>query len=265
MELQKHQEENNNIPQSLRHLSQKPIVTFLKEGQMKKVASLLPNTIEQAIKGTPIAMLMRVVDRENIEAFLAVALTNVASMINVDERLNIQEHQIPFICKQLVDTYKNESLADFKICFERGAMGKYDDKLLRVDGAVITNWMNKYLEEKYQVIENKLMSEKENFYEPVKQDRRNEARDLLALLKLVVGEVKPEENPNDYFRVKMQHAKEKRQRQEHLNRVSSDFYAKKGGYTEIKMYEDDLGYYVYAENEHDAKEIYELATKKRLI
>jgi hypothetical protein len=89
---------------------------------MKKVASLLPNTIEQAIKGTPIAMLMRVVDRENIEAFLAVALTNVASMINVDERLNIQEHQIPFICKQLVDTYKNESLADFKICFERGAM-----------------------------------------------------------------------------------------------------------------------------------------------
>lgn len=293
MELQKQETGNNNIPQSLRHLSQKPIVTFLQEGRMDKVANLLPSTIEQAIKGTPVAMLMKVVDRKNIEAFLAIELTKLASMINVDERLNLQGHQIPFICAQLVDTYKNESLADFKICFDRGVMGRYDDKLLRLDGAVINQWMAKYLEEKYQVIEAVLMSEKENPYQATvskkPEEQRNSDKNLLSLLETVGGQrqspvdlskyLTPEQlkeiedarkaltvgdrhsESNDYFRIKMQHAKKRREFQELLNRTSSEFYQKKGGYSDIKTYEDASGHYVYAENENEAEQIFKDAEK----
>lgn len=262
---------------------------------MDKVASLLPSTIEQATKGTPVEMLMKVVDRKNIEAFLAIELTKLASLINVDERLNLQGHQIPFIAGQLVDNYKNESLADFKICFARGAMGRYDDKLLRLDGAVINNWMAKYLEEKYQVIENKLMTEKENFYQDISPKRQsvqpeNQAspeRSLLSLLSVVMGsnELPPEvakhltpeqlkeveesrqkgfkvtdsnnRKENEYERFKLA-----RQFQNKLDRLSTELYEMKESYSEIKAYEDDNGFTVFAENEEDAIKIYELAKKE---
>lgn len=109
-------------------------------------------------------MLAQVVPPRNIEAFLAIELTKLQSLINVDERLNLQEHQIPVISQHLLTNFKNENLADFTICFRNGAMGKYG-QIFRLDGAVICDWMNKYLEEKYQVIENNLMKEKENPYE----------------------------------------------------------------------------------------------------
>lgn len=131
---------------------------------MDKVAALLPDKIEEAVKGTPVVMLTKVVDRRNIEAFLAIELTKLKTMVNVDERLNLQVHQIPEIAKTLVDHFKNENLADFTICFKRGAMGLYDSLLLRLDGSVIMHWMAKYLEEKYQVIETNLMKEKEDYY-----------------------------------------------------------------------------------------------------
>jgi hypothetical protein len=39
-----------------------------------------------------------------------------------------------------------------------------DGKLVRLDGVVIGTWMKKYLEEKYQVIEAKLMNERDDPY-----------------------------------------------------------------------------------------------------
>jgi len=152
--------ESNQKPLELQLLSQKPIVTYLAKGQMQEVARLLPDKIEDAIKGTPIAMLAKAVDIRNIEAFLAIELTKLKSMVNVDDRLNLQPHQIPMIAEELVKTFKNENLADFKICFRNGWMGKYDEKLLRVDAAVIMQWMYKYLDEKYEALEKALKAEK---------------------------------------------------------------------------------------------------------
>lgn len=127
---------------------------------MQEVARLLPDKVEEAIKGTPISMLAKAVDIRNIEAFLAIELTKLKSMVNVDDRLNLQPHQIPMISEELVNTFKNENLADFKICFRNGWMGKYDEKLLRLDAAVIMQWMYKYLDEKYAAVEKALKAEK---------------------------------------------------------------------------------------------------------
>lgn len=129
---------------------------------MDKVSETLPSNIEQALDEPPICMVSKVVDPKSIEAFIAIELTKLKSMINIDDRLNLQSHQIPSIAASLLDLYSNESLADFKICFQRGSMGRYSGgKLLRLDGAILADWMQAYLEEKYQAVETKLMQEKD--------------------------------------------------------------------------------------------------------
>jgi hypothetical protein len=178
-------------------------------GQMDKAMKLLPSTIEQATKGTPICELAKVTGERNIHAFVAFELVSLASMLNVDERLNLQPHQVHIIAEELCNTFKNENLADFHICFRRGAMGNYDEKLLRLDGAVITQWMRKYLEEKYQVIEDQLMKEKDHPYLVKRSSEAiNPERNILALYKAIVGDKAPEEtnnaNDNAYERYKLE-------------------------------------------------------------
>lgn len=156
---------------------------------MDKAMAMLPSTIEEATKGTPVILVSKAVGEKKVEAFLAFELNMLASMVNVDERLNLQPHQIPIIAQELMRTFPTENLADFHICFRRGAMGFYDEKLLRVDGAIITQWMRKYLEEKYQVIEAQLMKEKDDPYrtmvsKPV--EKTHAGRDILSALEVVL-------------------------------------------------------------------------------
>lgn len=256
---------------------------------MDKAASLLPNSIEQASKGTPVAMLMQVVDRENIEAFLAIELTKLASLINVDERLNLQGHQMPFIASQLVDLHKSETLADFRICFQRGATGRYDDKLLRLDLAIICNWMRKYLEEKYEVIENQLMKEKDNIYK-VKRDspevpvQINPERNILAAFETVIDgkdagiDLSKYLTPEELKEVELARRNASKQTdttnaglnayprwklvQNDIRKAEKVFY--KGNIpAETNRYDDDKGHYVHAVSLEDAEAIYNLATKEK--
>jgi hypothetical protein len=229
---------------------------------MQEASELLPSTIEEATKGTPVVMLLQVVPRQNIEAFLAIELTKLASLINVDERLNLQPHQIPFIAAQLIDQYKAESLADFKICFQRGAIGKYDDKLLRLDSAVIGSWMTKYLDEKYEVLVAQLSAEKDNPYEVRKSAKTDMIVKLMKDALEQDGFQAQEKNnakDNEYQRWKLQQQEARSTKQAHFNRVASEFYSHREG-VNVARYSDDNGYYVMAENESDAEKIYSLAS-----
>ncbi|HYG03311.1 MAG TPA: hypothetical protein VD927_12755 [Chryseosolibacter sp.] len=239
-------------------------MTFLQEARMDEVANLLPTTIENATKGTPIVTLMSVVDRKNIEAFIAIELTKVASMVNVDERLNLQPHQIPLIAEYLVETYKRENLADFKIAFTRGAMGKYDDKLLRVDAAIISNWMTKYLEEKYEVLVSQLNAEKEN---PYAVSRGAKTEIMIKLMKDALGDYKsPDEidqKKEAEYRLKVRDEMKKRKEiQKHINRTASEFYKDRDMVNVCEFRDDATGYYVPAENLQDAEMIYSEALSR---
>jgi hypothetical protein len=111
--------------------------------------------------------------------------------------LNLQGHQIPIIAKTLMDEFKGENLADFTICFRRGVMGLYSDekdKLLRIDGAVIVGWMRKYLDEKYQVIENQHTKAKRS--EPTKSEHLAFLRELMERTLKETGPIQPEESTN---------------------------------------------------------------------
>lgn len=119
----------------------------------------MPSTVKAALKEPPICDVIRIVGRGSIVRYVEFELIKMAALISVGNNMN--NAQIQFVATQLVELFPNESLADFKLCFSRGCIGQYGE-IFRMDGIVLRKWMEQYLDEKYQVVEQELVTEKEN-------------------------------------------------------------------------------------------------------
>jgi hypothetical protein len=129
-----------------------------------QISAACPAKIEGTFDLPKVSELIMANGRENVELYVRFELIRLADLINVGG--NLTTPQVNFIASELVSLFPNETIADFKLCFQRGARGEYGD-IYRMDGIVIRGWMEKYLEEKYQVLENNLMKEKDDLYKPV--------------------------------------------------------------------------------------------------
>lgn len=125
----------------------------------------MPNKIELAIDEPKVFELTKAIGEQNVLGQIEFELVKLASLMSVGGNLN--NAQIQFIARQLMASYPTESIADFKICFERGAFGNYGP-IQRMDGITVREWMAKYAEEKYLVMEDLLMKEKDNIYKPAR-------------------------------------------------------------------------------------------------
>lgn len=157
MELQK----NNEVPKALEKLSKTNMCVSLAKGDFKAVSNLLPTKISQATKEPPMSDLIKIVGHGKIVLFVKSELIKMSERINVSGNLSVE--QLEFIATQLIELFPNESLADFKLCFERGCIGQYGE-IFRMDGIVLRKWMERYLDEKYTVIEEELKKEKSGEY-----------------------------------------------------------------------------------------------------
>lgn len=93
--------------------------------------------------------------RNLIEMFLARQINSLNKMVNSAN--GVQPWQIPIIAGQLIQMYPTESLEDFVLCFRRGSTGFYGPIYNRLDFSVLTEWMKNYLDEKYQLVEAKVV------------------------------------------------------------------------------------------------------------
>jgi len=140
----------------------------LATGNFKATSDSLPKSVTLATKEPPICDVEKVVGRDAVVRFIEFELIRMTSLISVGNNLN--NDQIQFISTQLVEMFQNESLADFKLCFERGCIGQYGE-IFRMDGIVLRKWMEQYLDEKYTVIEEELRKSKDTPYQlPDKAD-----------------------------------------------------------------------------------------------
>lgn len=133
----------------------------MERGDFKKVSDELPTKISQATNQPPICDFIKIVGHGKIVLFVKSELIKLSERISVSGNLTVP--QLEFIATQLVEMFPNESLADFKLCFERGCIGQYGE-IYRMDGIVLRKWMEQYLDEKYQVIESELMKTKDEEY-----------------------------------------------------------------------------------------------------
>lgn len=114
--------------------------------------------IETAI---PICEVRKETGLKAISQALDIQLTKLVASLNL--KWNLSDAQIGIIVEELIYKYPNESLEDFILVFRRARHGEFGE-LYRLDSAVIFSWMQIHLDEKYAVIENKLLSEKDNIY-----------------------------------------------------------------------------------------------------
>lgn len=136
-------------------------------GNLVRASELMPTKIEKVFDQPKVFEIIKAIGDGPVKNQIEFELVTLASLMSVGGNLN--RAQVPFIAAQLIDLYPNESIADFKICFQRGAIGAYGD-IQRLDGITIGQWMKSYLDEKYEVLEAQLMKEKENIYKPVEKD-----------------------------------------------------------------------------------------------
>lgn len=125
---------------------------------------MLPTKIQLVFEQPKVFEMVAAIGVDSVKNQIEFELLNLANLMSVGGNLN--DAQIQFIAAQLVELYPMESIADFKICFNRGAIGSYGP-IQRMDGITIRDWMAKYLEEKYLIMEDMLMQEKDNIYKPV--------------------------------------------------------------------------------------------------
>lgn len=137
-------------------------------GNNGAVSNTLPSTVKAAVNEPPICELLKVVPRAQVIRHVEFELVKMSALISVGGNLN--DAQVQFIATNLVDFFPGESLADFKICFQRGVMGQYGD-IYRMDGIVLRKWMEQYLDEKYQVVEAEMMKEKEDMYKAPENEK----------------------------------------------------------------------------------------------
>jgi hypothetical protein len=122
----------------------------------------IPRTIDDVLDRPTVSALINAGATKNkIEACLALAIAQSANKLTVGG--NLRQGQALQLAIQLIGDYPNESLEDFCLCLKLGVKGTYGD-IFRFDDLVVNQWFKTYLENKYQVIEDKLMREKDNQY-----------------------------------------------------------------------------------------------------
>lgn len=125
---------------------------------------MFPAKIEHVFDQPKVCEVILAIGKAPVLNQIEFELECLADLMSVGGNLNTA--QVPFIASQLVEIYPTESIADFKICFRNGAMGSYG-QIQRLDGITIRGWMEQYLDEKYQVMEDNLMKEKDDLYKPI--------------------------------------------------------------------------------------------------
>lgn len=189
---------------------------LLKTGKLDEISRLVPNKVSEILDCEPIASLVVNAGAENVQMYVESEIIKLAANVNVNAALNIKDYQVSVIAEHLIENYKWESIEDFTLCFRRGSAGLYGE-IFRLDGAVIGNWMARYLDEKYEALELRKEKEKKDTpatdFQKIAEDKQKEFgkdseyyKQAEKLANDMIGKVfDPNDNSkeNEYLRMKM--------------------------------------------------------------
>jgi hypothetical protein len=129
------------------------------QGKLPEATKLLPRTFREVYNHPKISEQVTAIGEVAVKAMIEFQLARLASLMTTGGNLN--DTLTDFISSQLMEMYPYESIADIRLCLERGAMGRYGE-IQRMDGVTIGTWMGMYLDEKYNELESKITERKAN-------------------------------------------------------------------------------------------------------
>lgn len=141
-------------------------VQLLKANKFDEIARSVKNKVSELLDCEPITALISHAGQQTVQAYVEAEIVKLAMNFNGNPALNLKDYQVPVIAEMLIENYKWESIEDFTLCFRKASCGMYGE-IYRIDGAVIGQWMAKYLEEKYDALEQRKEKEKQKDKNPV--------------------------------------------------------------------------------------------------
>jgi hypothetical protein len=196
------------------------MVKMLLRGQFDQLSKSVPNRVAALLDCEPITALVSHAGEATVKAFIEAELIKLAGNFNGNPALNLKDYQVPVIADMLIENYKWESVEDFTLCFRKASCGMYGE-IYRIDGAVIGQWMARYLEEKYDALEQRKAKEKHDQKESQRVSNAVDGSKYFAQILENIGPVKPPEKDNAkenaYQRQKMDYKPELTD--DHLRRI----------------------------------------------
>lgn len=156
---------------------------------MQYYNNLPAETAKQAIfNDSPcFSVLKKELGDEKTKAFLVLILTDVITFFNVGKTMN--QTQVVQVVNLLQKTYFYLKPSELKYCFERAKLGVYGKLFDRIDGAIIFDWVECYLQERLGVI----IEQNEHKHEKFKTDAEPLNIAVKEILNKVVSEIKTPE------------------------------------------------------------------------
>lgn len=126
-------------------------------------------TIQKIVDNAiPISDIVKTEGAKAVAMTIDIQLTKLVASLNL--KWNLNDNQIKTIVEDLMCEYPNETIEDFILVFKKARLGDFGE-IYRLDSAVIFTWMKAYLEDKYKIVEDNLMREKDREYQRIVPER----------------------------------------------------------------------------------------------
>lgn len=153
MELTK--TENNALPRKAQSTGLIAILSDPEKAQQFEKGLTIAKIIDTAI---PISQFE---NTREIKQSIDIQLTKLVAMLNL--KWSLTDFQIKQIVEDLVEKFPHETVEDFILVFKKARQGEFGE-LTRLDSVVIFKWVEKYLEQKYDALVDKLNRERDEYY-----------------------------------------------------------------------------------------------------
>lgn len=114
--------------------------------------TLHPKTAKEALNTTipQVSVLKNEIGETILNALLTLAVSDLVNSFNIGKTMN--DEQIVFVVETIKIDYYFIRLDELKYCFNQAKKGRYGQIYDRIDCATICQWVEKYFEERMEVV-----------------------------------------------------------------------------------------------------------------
>jgi hypothetical protein len=178
--------------------------------------------IDQGINGTSLFKFHKEVGMGLAVGFVADMIMKQSQFFNLID--NVTDKQCIEIATLMVQDYPNITVEDIQIMFRYAKTGKpgYEKPMSRLDGRIIFNWLNEYLDEKYTRIEELHKHESQQYKEePISEEGLKVLQSISDAFDKKLEKARERKNTEDQEKIKITAGKHEQYLRENIQHFSN--------------------------------------------